>query len=108
MAMLVCFHGITLSIAPPQLAALFRVFGSVSELLLAGRVRGWRPRRTRQLDTPASFMYWANMKRSLFGLCRCYNLLPQALVELPNVKLLQRNLQIGLRRCAQSDRENWQ
>ena len=105
--MLGALHKITIGIAPPQLAALFPVIGTVSEPLLASNLRGWRPRHTRQLDTPASFRSSETMKRSLFGLCRCYNLLPQALVDLPSVKLLQRHLRIGLRKCAQSGRGDW-
>ena len=80
---------------------------AVSEPLMARRLRGWKPRHDRQLGTPASFMSSDRMKRSMFGLCRCYNLLPQELVSLPYVKLLQRHLQMGLRRCAQTGSEDW-
>ena len=40
MAVLGALHKITLGFAPPQLAALFPVLGSVSEPLLASHVRG--------------------------------------------------------------------
>ena len=107
MAMLGTLHKITLGLAPHQLSALFPILGTVSEPLMARRLRGWKPRHDRQLGTPASFMSSDRMKRSMFGLCRCYNLLPQELVSLPSVKLLQRHLQMGLRRCAQTGSEDW-
>ena len=96
--------------APSVLDRIDRVqrkFRTVSEPLMARRRRGWKPRHDRQLGTPASFMSSDRMKRSMFGLCRCYNLLPQELVSLPSVKLLQRHLQMGLRRCAQTGSEDW-
>ena len=108
MAMLGALHKITLGIAPNQLSALFPILGTVSEPLMTGRLRGWTPRHNRQLGTPASFMCSDRMKRSLFGFCRCYNLLPQTLVDLGSVKLLQRHLQIGLRNFAQTGIEDWQ
>ena len=107
MSMLGALHKITLGIAPGQLSALFPILGTVAEPLMARRLRGWKPRHDRQLGTPASFMSSDRMKRSMFGLCRCYNLLPQELVSLPSVKLLQRHLQMGLRRCAQTGSEDW-
>ena len=107
-AMLGALHKITLGIAPNQLSALFPILGTVSEPLMAGRLRGWTPRHNRQLGTPASFMCSDRMKRSLLGFCPCYNLLPQTLVDLGSVKLLQRHLHIGLRQFAQTGTEDWQ
>ena len=107
MAMLGALHKITLGIAPNQLSVLFLIMGAVSEPLMARRVRGWTPRHNRQLGTPASCMCTDRMKRSLFGFCRCYNILPQTLVDLGSVKLFQRHLQIGLRKFAQTGIEDW-
>ena len=41
------------------------------------------------------------MKRSCFGLARCYNQLPQDTVNAGNVQLFQRKLQRGLLRHAE-------
>ena len=107
MAMLGVLHKISLGLAPSQLAALFPVVGTIWEPFLARNLRGWMPLHNRQLGTPATPMSSEVMKRSLFGTCRCYNRLPQALVDVGSVKLLQRNLQIGLRKFAQSGSREW-
>ena len=60
------------------------------------------PLHNRQFGTPATPLSSEVMKRSLFSTCRCYNRLPQALVDVGSVQLFQRNLQIGLRKFAQS------
>ena len=105
--MLGVLHKISLGLAPSQLAALFPVVGTIWEPFLARNLRGWMPLHNRQLGTPATPMSSEVMKRSLFGTCRCYNRLPQALVDVGSVKLLQRNLQIGLRKFAQSGSREW-
>ena len=106
-AMLGVLHKISLGLAPSQLAALFLVVGTIWEPFLARNLRGWMPLHNRQLGTPATPMSSEIMKRSLFGTCRCYNRLPQALVDVGSVKLFQRNLQIGLRKFAQSGSREW-
>ena len=108
MAMLGALHKVTLNTAPDQLKALFPARGFVVEPFLRRRLRGWRPLHNKQLHTPASFLSTEVMKRSLFGLARCYNFLPQELVAKHNVKLFQRSLQWGLRRHAESGAHNWQ
>ena len=107
-AMMGAFHKITLGIAPSQLAALFSVFGIVPEPPVARNLRGWRLLRNRQLSTPASPMSSAVMKHSVFGICRCYNRLPQHIVDLRSAQLLQRHLQLGLRRFVETGAEDWQ
>ena len=87
--------------------ALFPVIGHVLEAYLLQRLRRWRPLHNRQLQTPCSRSSTEQMKRSLFGVARCYNLLPQDLVDTNSVKLFQRRLQWGLRKCADSGLEDW-
>ena len=108
--MLGMLHKVTLGIAPPQLAALFPVRGVVEEHWQVRRLRHWRPRHDRQLNTPAGFGSTEVMQRSLFGLARLYNLLPQKVVDCKTVKAFQRCLQNALKVHAASRKapENWQ
>ncbi len=108
MAMLGALHKVTLGLASAQLRELFPVQGQVQEPFLRQRLRYWRPLHDKQLRTPASASSTEVMKRSLFGLALCYNLLPQDLVSLTSVKLFQKHLQLGLRKCAESGVEDWQ
>ena len=55
----------------------------------------------KQLATPVDWASSEVLKRSLFGLVRCYNKLPQKLVDATTVKALQRDLQLGLLHCAE-------
>ena len=107
MAMLGALHKVTLGLASAQMQALFPVIGHVLEAYLLQRLRRWRPLHNRQLQTPCSRSSTEQMKRSLFGVARCYNLLPQDLVDTNSVKLFQRRLQWGLRKCADSGLEDW-
>ena len=108
MAMLGVLHKVALGSAPDQLKVLFPVLGHVQEPYLLQRLRRWRPLHKRQLQTPASSFSTDVMKKSLFGLARVYNVLPQHLVDLSSVKLFQRHLQCGLLKCAKSGVDDWQ
>ena len=72
------------------------------------RLRFWRPLHGKQLATPVDWASSEVLKRSLFGLVRCYNKLPQKLVDASTVKALQRDLQLGLLHCAELGMNNWQ
>ncbi len=102
MSMLGMLHKVALGIAPPQLAALFPVKGVVVEDWQVRRLRYWRPLHTRQLSTPADQYSSQRMQLSLFGLVRCYNLLPQRAVDHKTVQGFQRCLQEALKVYATS------
>ena len=108
MAMLGLLHKINLGEAPLQLQALFPKTGLVPELPGRRRLRFWRPLHSKQLATPVDWASSEVLKRSLFGLVRCYNKLPQKLVDASTVKALQRDLQLGLLHCAELGLNNWQ
>ena len=107
MSMLGALHKINLGTAPPQLMALFPPRGPVVEPLARQRLRHWRPLHTRQLCTQASFTSTELMQRSVFGLARVYNLLPQSVVDSASVKLFQRTLQRALLRFAEAGADDW-
>ena len=108
MGMLGALHKLNLGTAPAQLAALFPLLGTVPEHLSRQRLRGWRRLHNRQLSTPETFKSTDLMKRSLFGLARCYNTLPQCIADSGSVKLLQKRLQQALLRRAESGASDWQ
>ena len=95
--MLGALHRVALGLAPPQLAALFPLRGTVPEPWHMGRHRNWRPLHNRQLTSLAPFRCTEVMSRSLFGVVPCYNKLPQSVVALKTVKSFQRNLQKALK-----------
>ena len=101
MAMLGVLHKVTLGSAPPQLSALFPVRGTADEpLLYFQRLRHWRPLHNKQLHSHAPFNCTEAMRRSLFGLVRCYNQLPQSVVDSGSIKAFQRKLQSALKEYA--------
>ena len=108
MGMLGSLHKLNLGTAPDQLAVLFPLVGTVTEPLSLQRVRAWRPLHSKQLHTPVTFESTDLMQRSLFGLARCYNALPQRLVDIGSVKGFQKALQDGLLRLAEQGAPDWQ
>ena len=108
MAMLGLLHRVNLGKAPGQLEALFPRLGAVEEPLWRQRVRRWRPLHTKQLHTAATHYSSDTMGRSIFGLARCYNVLPQEVVDFSSVKLFQRALQGALLRLARLGAPEWQ
>ncbi len=108
MAMLGVLQKVALGIAPIQLAALFPLRGSVAEHRYAHRMRHWRPLHSRQLHSHVTFNTSETMRRSLFGLVNCYNLLPQKAVGFHQVKSFQRSLQNALKTLALRNNDaNW-
>ena len=106
--MLGVLHKVTLGIAPAQLAALFPLRGSVVEHRCAHRMRYWRPLHSCQLLSHAERDSTETMRRSLFGLVHCYNLLPQGVVDSRSVKVFQGKLQVALGvYAAQSPDGDW-
>ena len=108
MAMLGVLHKFNLGLAPPQLAAFFHRIGAVEEHPLRCKLRLWQKLHDEQLATPVDFSSSKLLKRSLFGLARCYNTLPQNIVDCKSVRGLQRELQAGLLRFAELGVDNWQ
>ena len=98
--MLGALHKVALGTAPAQLALLFPLRGIVAERENR-MLRYWRPLHNKQLATAAKFSSSDIMKRSLFGLCLCYNKLPQQLVDCKTVSLFQKTLQKGLLKYAE-------
>ena len=102
MAMLGALHKITLRIAPAQLIALFFVPSATRSCHRHGRTRlrsaafaTLEASHDCQLHTDAHFQSSDVLLRSLFGLVRCYNTLPQQVVATKSVKDFQRSLQNG-------------
>ena len=75
-AMLGVLHKINLGLAPPQLAALFPRKELVEEAPLRCKLRFWRKLHDKQLATPVDVSSSNVLRRSLFGLVQCYNMLP--------------------------------
>ena len=98
-------HKVTLGTAPEQLVVLLPRLGFLAEPLQRQRLRGWRPLHNRQLHTPCTFRSTNLMKRSLFGIVQCYNLLPQDVVNAGNVTLFQHRLQRGLLSYAEKQQD---
>ena len=74
---------------------------------MARSLRSKMPLHNRHLGTPATPLSSEVVKRSVFGTCGCYNRLLQSLFDLVSVKLIQRHLQIGLRKFAQASIRDW-
>ncbi len=107
-SMLGVLHKIVLGKAPKPLAALFPVVGAVDEPLIHQRLRGWRPRHTKQLHTEATFQSTDVMQKSLFGLVHLYNRLPQRVVDAATPRAFQGRLQAALKPLASSRTDGWQ
>ena len=60
-----------------------------------------------QLATPVDLAASDFLRRSVFGLVRCYNKLQQIMVDAKTVKVLQRELQLGLLRYAERGADEW-
>ena len=92
-------HKVVLEAALPQLAAFFPVLENVAEPLSMQRCAQLH---SKQLGTPCGGTSSETMKRSLFGLARCYNQLPQHVVDVPTVSIFQHRLQAALKVHASS------
>ena len=77
LSMLGVLHKVNLSSAPPQLQELFPRIGSVDGPAGRSRLRYWRRLHGRQLATPVDWASSDALRRSLVGVVRCYNKLPQ-------------------------------
>lgn len=104
MALLGLLHRIVLKDAPPQLAELFPParawpFGLAS-------TRPQVRRHNKRLHQRA--IGTETLRRSLFGLVKVYNLLPQQIINKTSVKLFQSALQQALCVAASLNVHNWE
>ena len=106
-AMLGVLHKVNLGTAPPQLSALFPKIGLVDEPPEKCRLRFWRQLHNMQFAIHVDLSSSDVLRRSVFGLVRCYNKLPQIMVDAKTVKVLQRELQLGLLRYAERGADDW-
>ena len=104
MAMLGLLHRIVLGIAPAQLADLFPL--AIPPNSSRTPTRLWLIRHDKQLCERRH--HTDVFGRSLFGMARVYNFLPQTIANSLTVKMFQRSLQNGLRRAAKANIDNWQ
>ena len=92
--MLGLLHRVVLGLAPEPLARLF-------PFMVAPRfprdMRGHAHRHGRQLPDRCDGTEPPCFQRSLFGLVYVYNMLPQRVVDAPDVKTFQRLLQNGVK-----------
>ena len=105
MAMLGLIHRTTLNSGPPHFRRWF--------VPLEPRATGHSTRRqtrlhNRQLHDPADGSHSELLRRSVFGLVRVYNELPQETVDKGTVKTFQQSLQNALKDAARQGSENWQ
>ena len=87
--MLGLVHRIALGLASPQLASLLPFRGMVSEVAQRQKLRYLKPLRNNQISTPANLRSSAVIKRSVFGIARCFNKLSQRMIDNNSVKVLQ-------------------
>ena len=103
MALMGLLHRVVLSDVSRQLAELFPF--ATSGPLEFVRTRLQIRRHNKQLIAPP--FGTETLRRSLFGLVRIYNLLPQSVVDLKSVKEFQSTLQGALRNAASLGIPNW-
>ena len=108
MAMLGILHKVNLGTAPPQLQALVPKLGNTDEVPMKQILCDWRPLRSKQFATHASFTSSNVLKRSLFGLVHCDNRLRQHPVDTSSVQRFQRKLRHGLLQHAELGASDWQ
>ena len=109
MAILGFLHRVSLGQVSGQIAKLFpRGVRSTSAVYIGDRVRGVAARHNKQLVDRVHAYSTEQFKRSIFGMVRCYNALPQDVVDEKSVKSLQRRLQLSLLERARAGYEGWQ
>jgi hypothetical protein len=103
-AMLGLLHKVALGSAPQPILDLFRStpLNSFSVGLTSSRLR-----HNMQIHDPVEFNHPGIIKRSVFGLIRVYNDLPQYVVSAKTAKVLQRRLQKRAKVAAVSHDTNW-
>ena len=104
-AMLGVLYKVSHGIAPAALAGLFKTYGrgalSSHGFVPAERFHSYA------LHDPIEPSHPVIIKRSLFGMVRVYNRLPQALVQLKTTQAFQRGLQQRAKRAATDLLDDW-
>ena len=108
-AMLGLLHRVNLGNASRQIVELFSPVGTlpVGEFIGA-RVRSATAFHSKQLQDRVTATSSDQFKRSIFGMVRCYNVLPQDVVDAPTVQLFQRMLQDGVKEQVRNAYPEWQ
>ena len=104
-AMLGLLFKVASGIAPAPISQLFRPFGGS---LISHGFRTSDVIHSKALMDPVEPSHPVIIKRSIFGLIRVYNLLPQATVDAKSTKLFQRGLQNCAKTAAKNGAPNWQ
>ena len=97
-------HRRVLGYAPAPIEALFPFASPVNA---PHRTRLTSRLHNRQLEDPASGVVTEMFRRSLFGHIAIYNRLPQAIVELSDIKVFQRRLQRMVCKQTCSGNDSW-
>ena len=91
--------------APKPIMQLFRPYsGSLLEYGF-GVSCTWH---SKAIHDPVETGHPAIIKRSVFGIIRVFNTLPQKFVDAKNVRIFQRLLQAQAKGAARAGKENWQ
>jgi len=67
-----------------------------------------RLRHTKQIMDPVAFNHPVMIKRSIFGLIRIWNALPQIAIDAKTVKIFQRYLQDDAKKSAHDGKPRWE
>jgi hypothetical protein len=103
-AMLGLLHKIALGSVPQPILDLFK---STPQNLFSVGFTSSRVRHNMQIHNPVEFNHPGIIKRSVFGLIRVYNDLPQYVASANSAKVLQKRLQKRAKVAAASHDMNW-
>ena len=110
MAILGFLHRVNLGLVSEQIKTMFPRVGQRANIgnVIAARVRGATAWHNKQLYDRVTATSTVQFKRCIFGMVRCYNALPQHIVDLKTVKAFQRTLQLSLIHRAKQGYDGWQ
>ena len=101
-------HRVNLGLASKQMAELFPPTGpAVVGDYIGGRVRGATAFHTKQLLDRVEARSSEQFRRSMFGMVRCYNVLPQNIVDAPTTTIFQRSLQDAVKARVRKGDRDW-
>ena len=104
-AMLGILFKVSRGIAPSPIQSMFSL--RPSNLDAYGFASG-RSRHSRQIMDPVCPSHGVCIKRSIFGLIRVFNLLPQTTVDAISPKAFQRRLQFSAKQAAELCTPEWE
>ena len=97
-------HKVACGLAPKPVCDLFRVH---PQNLFSYGFIGRSPAHSLQLHDPVAFDHPAIIKRSVFGLIRIYNSLPERIASAKTPQILQRGLQKLAKEAAAGNVADW-